>query len=53
MKYKITVDIDSSEKLSAKNLQQVKSMVEKTVIENLTTPNGVDVFINTKVTKED
>lgn len=53
MKYKITIDIDSSEKLNPKNLQQVKSMVEEVLIENLNMPNGVNIFINTKVTKGD
>ncbi|NLI14565.1 hypothetical protein [Pelotomaculum propionicicum] len=52
MKYRITVDIDSSIKLNPKNLQQVKSLVEETVIENMKMPNGASVFINSRVTKE-
>ena len=52
MKYKITVDIESSEKMNASNLQQVKSMVEETVIENLRMTKSAVIFVNTKVTKE-
>jgi len=52
MKYKITVEIDASNSLEPKNLQKVKGMVEETVIENLKIPNGVTMFVNTKVTKE-
>lgn len=52
MKYKITVDIDSSEKLNPSNLQTIKYMVEETVIENLEMPKDVGIFITSKVTKE-
>lgn len=52
MKYKITVDIESTEKLNPYNLQQVKSMVEEIVIENLNMPVCGGVYINTRVTKE-
>ena len=52
MKYKITVDIGSSEKLNPRTLQTIKHMVEETVIENLEMPKGASVFVNSKVTKD-
>jgi hypothetical protein len=52
MKYRITVDIESDKKLNPSNLQQVKSMVEETVIENMKMPDGANIFVNSKVTKE-
>jgi len=52
MKYKISADIASSKKLSPMNLQEVKVMVEETIIENLRTPEGTTIYINMKVTKE-
>lgn len=52
MKYKITIDIECSTSLRAVNLQNVRSLVEETVIENLPIPDGEVMFVNTKVTKE-
>lgn len=52
MNYKIIIDIESSDKLNPANLQHVKSMAEEALIENLKIPNGVSVFVNSKVTKE-
>ena len=52
MKYLIAVTIESDKSLSAENLQHIKSLVEETVIENLDMPDGVSVFLGTRVTKE-
>jgi hypothetical protein len=52
LKYKITIDIECSTSLRAVNLQNVKSLVEETVIENLPIPDGEVMFINTKLTNE-
>lgn len=52
MKYRITIDIESSEKLHAVNLQKAKSMAEEAVIEHLKMPENAVIFVNTKLTKE-
>jgi len=52
MHYKITIDIECSTSLKAVQLQEVKAMVEETVIENLIIPNGEVMFVNTKLTNE-
>lgn len=52
MKYRIMVEIECSKKLRAVNLQKVKSIVEETVIENLSIPKDGVMFVNTKVTNE-
>lgn len=52
MKIRITIDIDSNGKLNPRNLQEIKMLVEETVIENLRMPEGIKLFINSKVTKE-
>ena len=52
MHYKITIDVECSTSLKAVQLQEVKAMVEETVIENLIIPNGEVMFVNTKLTNE-